>query len=174
MSEIIDADEFIKLVRSLDEKSLRRGLRAGVGKAMRVVTKRVMAEAKTKINFNRKGSWVASKRLGGMKVWRKPLYKEVYQFVWKKNLGATSGILAPKGNQPSRAYILRILDQGTKRRDAKSWKHKKSGRVIPGPLNRGSVRALNFFKPAVNASWREAQSKLTVYTVDGLRKLMKG
>lgn len=160
----VDADEFIKLLKKLDGESVRKEWRRGAGKAMRLVTRGVAQEAKRSLNLSpkkKKGSWSRS-RVTGMMTWRRPIYKDVYQFVWKKkrkDIGATGGMIAQKG-RPSRTYILRILNFGTK------------NRVTRKGQNRGSIKGLHFFERGVNATYQKALDQFGVYTVEGLRKLV--
>lgn len=168
----VDAAEFIKLLKKLDGESVRKEWRRGAGKAMRIVTRGVAQEAKRAINLSpkkKKGSWAKS-RVTGMMTWRRPIYKDVYQFIWKKkrhDIGATGGMIAQKG-RPSRVWILRILDQGVKK-----------NRVTRKGQNRGKVRrksgeGYHFFERGVNATYQKALDQFGVYTVEGLRKLAGG
>lgn len=157
----VNAAEFIKLLQQLDGESVKKEWRRGAGKAMRIVTRGVSQEAKRSLDLSpKKGSWAKS-RVTGMMTWRRPIYKDVYQFIWKKkrhDIGATGGMIAQKG-KPSRVYILRILNFGTK------------NRVTRKGQNRGSVEGRHFFERGVNATYQKALDQFGVYTVEGLRKL---
>lgn len=158
----VNAAEFIKMLQKLDGEGVKKEWRRGAGKAMRIVTRGVSQEAKRSLDLSpkKKGSWAKS-RVTGMMTWRRPIYKDAYQFIWKKkrhDIGATGGMIAQKG-KPSRVYILRILNFGTK------------NRVTRKGQNRGSVEGRHFFERGVNATYQKALDQFGVYTVEGLRKL---
>lgn len=158
----VNAAEFIKLLQQLDGEGVKKEWRRGAGKAMRIVTRGVSQEAKRSLDLSpkKKGSWAKS-RVTGMMTWRRPIYKDVYQFIWKKkrhDIGATGGMIAQKG-RPSRVWILRLLNFGTK------------NRVTRKGQNRGSVEGRHFFERGVNATYQKALDQFGVYTVEGLRKL---
>lgn len=161
----VNAAEFIKMLQKLDGDGVKEEWRRGAGKAMRIVTRGVSQEAKRSLDLSpkKKGSWAKS-RVTGMMTWRRPIYKDVYQFIWKKkrhDIGATGGMIAQNG-KPSRVYILRILNFGTK------------NRVTRKGQNRGSVEGRHFFERGVNATYQKALDQFGVYTVEGLRKLAGG
>lgn len=167
----VNAAEFIKMLQKLDGDGVKKEWRRGAGKAMRIVTRGVSQEAKRSLDLSpkKKGSWAKS-RVTGMMTWRRPIYKDVYQFVWKKkrkDIGATGGMIAQKG-KPSRVYILRILNSGV-----------SEARVTRKGQNRGKVRrksgeGYHFFERGVNATYQKALDQFGVYTVEGLRKLAGG
>lgn len=167
-----DAREFTDLVGRLDEKHLRRGLRGGVGRAIRVITVAVTQEARKSLSASdrgradrkARGSWQWNARMG-VKVWRRPLWTDVGRFVWKrKDIGATTGLIKQKG-RTGRPWLLRVMNFGTTDRQTRGRGTKKRHYT-------GRIEAMGFFERGVARSYDEAVSRLGVYTLAGLRRLI--
>lgn len=167
-----DASEFVRLIGRLDEKHLRRGTRGALRRAIRVITVSVMQEARADIGKSKrgqaaaanKGSWQQNARLG-VKVWRRPLWADVGQFVWRKDFGATTGLIKQKGRE-GRPWLLRVLNFGTGDRYT-------LGGGTKARRYTGRIEAMGFFERGVSRSYQEAVNRLGVYTLDALRKLVR-
>lgn len=164
----IDAREFISLLESLDAAATSKAARAGLSKSARIVQKGVVAALRQSVDINPAGHRGYDRKTGLVTTWRR-LDRDVNAFLWrKKKPGATVGLLHRRAT-PDRAWILRILDQGTAARYTRG-----GARVIKKRAYRGSVAESGFFQRGVAASWRIATDRLALYTVEAMRKAARG
>lgn len=161
----VDAREFVRLIEQLGAAATSRSLRAGLMKSARTVQKGVVAALRQRVDINPAGHRGFDRKTGYRTVWRR-LDKDVNAFLWRRGapLGATVGLLHRRATA-DRAWILRLLDQGTAARYTKG-----GARVIKKRAYRGSIGGRDFFQAGVSATWKQATEQLGLYTLEALRK----
>lgn len=150
-----DASRFYDFVQNMDRKTMNRAERDALRKSVQVVSRQ------TKRNL--RARWTASSSTKGG---RKPS-EGVVANVQKSTGGELYGQvhIMGTGRKESRGYLLRFFEMGTVDRFAKVRSRAYRGRTTSelratGNAYRGRIRALWFFRDAVNATRKEVFSDI--------------
>lgn len=147
----IDAKEVIKMLVNLQPTLRKRAYRNGIRKSLNITKKETIKNLRARV-----GKDVARRKNART---RKSLEQGVLTKVYKDVSGGAIHIM--------RNFILRFLENGTDERFIETWRGKPLKKKRPT----GRIKALHFFRDAVNSTEKQVFNTLEQNIADAIRKI---
>lgn len=160
----VDAKKVNELLAALNDQEAKKGIKAGLRKSAGIIRK----QAQKNLVAVAPGAAHSSTKGG---VTYKPLKNEINIAVYRNASGARVDLLN-KRRKGSRAFMLRIFEGGTKKRELTGKKKLTKKKGYPIGANRGVIEASYFFKQAVEAKKSEAEQSLERNILDSIKKVI--
>lgn len=155
-----DYSRYKERIDKLSDKEFRKFARSLPRRPLVILRQGVRTVLRSKIGHNP----LRRVKMAGLHLYCKPLWNDIKLTLYKKGpVGGLVGLVTPK-RRYNRAYVLRILNRGTKPRYTKKTEKKRYT---------GSGPRLNFFEPGIRMKEKEAVASFSAALEKAVNKLTK-